>query len=72
MHTHAKNLTPIPAPQASIFVQSHVSAHAELAWLLECTTPMGWLQRMIQFKEKARKQVRWNGGNRLVVCHCAM
>jgi len=42
--------------KASIFVQSHVSAHAELSWLLECTTPMGWLQRMIQFKEKARKQ----------------
>lgn len=42
--------------QASIFVQSHVTAHAELSWLLECTTPMGWLQRMIQFKEKARKQ----------------
>ena len=37
-------------------MQSHVAAHAELSWLLECTTPMGWLQRMIQFKEKARKQ----------------
>ena len=37
-------------------MQSHVTAHAELSWLLECTTPMGWLQRMIQFKEKARKQ----------------
>ncbi len=42
--------------QASIFVQSHVSAHAELCWLLECTTPIGWLNRMIQFKEKSRKQ----------------
>jgi tryptophanyl-tRNA synthetase len=46
----------IDPSKASIFVQSHVSAHAELSWLLECTTPMGWLQRMIQFKEKARKQ----------------
>jgi tRNA synthetases class I (W and Y) len=36
--------------QANIFVQSHVSAHAELAWLLECTTPVGWLGRMIQYK----------------------
>lgn len=43
-------------PQASIFVQSHVTAHAELNWLLECVTPIGWLNRMIQFKEKARKQ----------------
>ena len=42
--------------QASIFVQSHVTAHAELNWLLECVTPIGWLNRMIQFKEKARKQ----------------
>lgn len=42
--------------QASIFVQSHVTAHAELSWLLECVTPVGWLNRMIQFKEKARKQ----------------
>lgn len=42
--------------QASIFVQSHVTAHAELNWLLECVTPIGWLNRMIQFKEKSRKQ----------------
>lgn len=39
-----------------IFVQSHISAHAELAWLLNCITPLNWLQRMIQFKEKAIKQ----------------
>ena len=41
--------------KASIFVQSKVPAHAELAWLLQCATPMGWLERMIQFKEKSRK-----------------
>lgn len=40
----------------AIFVQSHVTAHAELAWLLNCITPLNWLQRMIQFKEKAIKQ----------------
>ena len=40
----------------TIFVQSHVSAHAELAWLFNCITPLNWLQRMIQFKEKAIKQ----------------
>jgi tryptophanyl-tRNA synthetase len=39
-----------------IFVQSHISAHAELAWLFNCITPLNWLQRMIQFKEKAIKQ----------------
>ncbi len=39
-----------------VFVQSHVKAHSELAWLLNCITPMGWLQRMTQFKEKSGKQ----------------
>ena len=39
-----------------IFNQSAVSAHAELAWLLGCLTPLGWLNRMTQFKEKAPKQ----------------
>jgi tryptophanyl-tRNA synthetase len=41
---------------STIFVQSHVSAHSELAWLLNCITPLNWLERMIQFKEKAIKQ----------------
>ncbi len=41
---------------STIFVQSHVSAHAELTWLLNCVTPLNWLERMIQFKEKAVKQ----------------
>lgn len=41
---------------ANLFVQSHVSAHSELAWLLNCITPLNWLQDMIQFKEKAIKQ----------------
>ncbi|KAG6542381.1 hypothetical protein Mapa_016210 [Marchantia paleacea] len=41
--------------KASIFVQSHVRAHAELTWLLSCVTPISWLNKMIQFKEKARK-----------------
>ena len=38
-----------------IFNQSAVSAHSELAWLLGCLTPLGWLNRMTQFKEKAGK-----------------
>src|ERR1700729_3854032 len=39
-----------------IFNQSVVTAHAELAWILSCLTPLGWLNRMTQFKEKAPKQ----------------
>ncbi len=39
-----------------VFIQSHVRAHSELAWLLKCITPMGWLHRMTQFKEKSEKQ----------------
>ncbi len=38
-----------------IYCQSHVSAHAELAWILNCFTYMGELQRMTQFKDKAAK-----------------
>lgn len=38
----------------TIYVQSHVSAHAELAWILNCYTYMGELNRMTQFKEKAQ------------------
>jgi tryptophanyl-tRNA synthetase len=44
-----------------IFNQSMVSAHAELAWLLACLTPLGWLNRMTQFKEKGGKH-RDNAG----------
>lgn len=43
-------------PQKSvIFPQSAVSMHAELAWVLGCHTPLGWLNRMTQFKEKSGK-----------------
>jgi tryptophanyl-tRNA synthetase len=46
----------IDLQHSTIFVQSHVAAHSELAWLLNCVTPVNWLERMIQFKEKAVKQ----------------
>jgi tryptophanyl-tRNA synthetase len=39
-----------------VFIQSHISAHAELAWLLNCFIPMGWMNRMTQFKEKSKRQ----------------
>ena len=42
--------------RCSVFVQSQVAAHSELCWLLNCVTPLNWLERMIQFKEKAVKQ----------------
>jgi tryptophanyl-tRNA synthetase len=46
----------IDLDHAKIFIQSHIPAHSELTWLLNCITPLNWLERMIQFKEKALKQ----------------
>lgn len=43
----------IDPDRSIVFVQSAVSAHAELAWLLNCVARMGWLERMTQFKEKS-------------------
>lgn len=40
----------------TIFVQSHVSQHAELGWILNCSSYMGELSRMTQFKDKSQKQ----------------
>jgi tryptophanyl-tRNA synthetase len=46
----------IDPKESSIVVQSSIPGHSELAWLLTCVTPLGWLQRMTQFKAKAEKQ----------------
>ncbi len=46
----------IDPSKSNIFIQSHVRAHTELAWLLNCITPFSWLARMTQFKEKASSQ----------------
>lgn len=46
----------IDPDRSTLFVQSHVTAHAEACWLLNCITPLGWLQRMTQFKDKSAKQ----------------
>jgi tryptophanyl-tRNA synthetase len=43
----------IDPARAILFVQSHVPAHTQLAWLLSCVTPVGWLERMIQFKTRS-------------------
>ena len=45
----------IDPARATLFVQSHVPAHAELAWVLNCVARLGWLNRMTQFKDKAGK-----------------
>lgn len=55
----ASGITP---DKSTLFVQSHVSAHAELCWLLNCVTPIGWLERMTQFKDKSRSQERVSVG----------
>ena len=44
----------IDPEKSVVFAQSHVPQHAELAWILNCITPLGQLQRMTQFKDKAR------------------
>ena len=41
---------------STVFIQSQVLAHAQLCWLLNCVSSLNWLERMIQFKEKAVKQ----------------
>ena len=46
----------IDPKHCAIFVQSAVPAHVELAWVLTCVTPVGWLTRMTQFKAKSEQQ----------------
>jgi tryptophanyl-tRNA synthetase len=45
----------IDAERSILFIQSNVAAHAQLAWIFNCHTPLGWLNRMTQFKDKAGK-----------------
>ena len=46
----------IDPKHSSIIAQSSVPGHAELAWLFTCVTPLGWLERMTQFKAKSEAQ----------------
>ncbi|PCJ29737.1 MAG: tryptophan--tRNA ligase [Rickettsiales bacterium] len=46
----------IDPKKSTIFKQSSVKEHSELAWMLNCITPIGWLKRMTQFKDKAGKK----------------
>ncbi len=41
--------------QSTLFIQSSVPAHAELAWVFNCIARMGWLEKMTQFKDKSGK-----------------
>ena len=43
----------IDPAKSTIFLQSHVPAHTQLQWVLNCVVPMGELRRMTQFKDKA-------------------
>ncbi|MEG0255393.1 MAG: tryptophan--tRNA ligase [Vagococcus sp.] len=52
----------IDPEQADIFIQSEVPAHAEAAWIVQCNTSLGELERMTQFKDKSQKQVSVNAG----------
>lgn len=52
----------IDPKQSTVFVQSHVPAHAEAAWLLTTITPFGELTRMTQFKEKGARQATIGAG----------
>ncbi|MFL2129764.1 MULTISPECIES: tryptophan--tRNA ligase [Lactobacillales] len=52
----------IDTKKAILFVQSDVPAHAQMAWIIQCMTGLGELERMTQFKDKARKQEAVNAG----------
>lgn len=59
LHTNTRKLAALylacglDTRYCKLFVQSHVHQHAEMSWILNCFTPMGWLDRMTQFKSKA-------------------
>lgn len=46
----------IDPAKSSLFIQSHIPAHSELAWILNCFIPLGWMEKMTQFKEKSDTQ----------------
>jgi len=59
LHTNTRKLAALylacglDTRHCNLFVQSHVHEHAEASWIMNCYTPMGWLNRMTQFKTKA-------------------
>ncbi len=53
----------IDPKHSSLVVQSSVPEHAELAWMLTCVTPVGWLERMTQYKAKTEAQANQSSAN---------
>ncbi|GHO96718.1 tryptophan--tRNA ligase [Reticulibacter mediterranei] len=59
LHTNTRKLAALyiacglDTRYCKLFIQSHVREHAEMSWIMSCFTPMGWLNRMTQFKSKA-------------------
>lgn len=59
LHFNSRNLAALylacglKPEHCNFFIQSHVRQHAEASWIMNCFTPMGWLNRMTQFKTKA-------------------
>ncbi|OGK28917.1 tryptophan--tRNA ligase [Candidatus Roizmanbacteria bacterium RIFCSPHIGHO2_02_FULL_40_9] len=49
----ASGLDPV---RTTFFVQSHNPDHSYLTWIFDCITPMGWMERMTQYKDKSKKQ----------------
>ncbi len=52
----------IDPKKSVLFIQSHISAHAELAWIINCVAPMSWLMRMTQFKDKSQQAEQVSAG----------
>jgi len=52
----------IDPQESTIVVQSSIPSHAELSWMLTCVTPVGWLERMTQYKAKAQAQETVSSG----------
>ncbi len=52
----------IDPARVTMFVQSHRPEHAQLCWILDCVTPVGWLERMTQYKSKAAAQASVSAG----------
>ena len=52
----------IDPAKSTVFVQSHVTEHTEACWILNCVTPMGWLERMTQYKDKSIQQESISAG----------
>lgn len=53
----------IDPEKSTVFVQSDITAHAQLGWILNCFTPLGWMNKMTQFKDKASLLLRSKSGN---------